>query len=335
MMVRVGINGFGSIGRRMLRIARDSSEVEIVHLNDVTKPEESALLLRYDTNYGRYPGEVGVDGDHLVVDGRRIRVTAERDPGDIPWGESGVQVVVESTGRFTDAAEAGRHLRDSVRKVVISAPARHEDLTLVLGVNEDRYDPAAHRIISNASCTTNCLAPVMKVVLDTFGVESGLMTTIHSYTNDQRLLDLPHTDPRRARAAALNLIPTTTGAAKAIGLVLPSLKGRMNGVSVRVPTPTVSLVDVTVRTERPVSVEAANRALAEAARGPLNGILGYTDDPVVSMDFRGDPRSSIVDGTSTMTIGDRLLKVISWYDNEWGYSARLVDVVAFLGRKGL
>ena len=334
--VRVGINGFGSIGRRMFRIASARSDVEIVHVNDITDPAMLAQLLKYDTTYGRFGGEVKAEGDAIVVDGRRIRVTAETDPAKISWRESGVEIVVESTGKFTDATKARVHIEQGgAKRVVISAPAKNEDLTVVLGVNADRYDPAHDRVVSMASCTTNCLAPVAKVLVDTFGVESGLMTTVHSYTNDQRLLDLPHKDPRRARAAALNMIPTTTGAAKAIGLVVPELKGKMNGLSIRVPTPTVSVIDLVVRTERPVTAEAANEALEAAADGPMRGILGVTHEPLVSQDFRGDERSSIVDALSTMTMGDRMLKVVSWYDNEWGYSTRLVDLCGFLAEKGV
>ncbi len=334
--VRVGINGFGSIGRRMFRIASARSDVEIVHVNDITDPAMLAQLLKYDTTYGRFGGEVKAEGDAIVVDGRRIRVTAETDPAKISWRESGVEIVVESTGKFTDATKARVHIEQGgAKRVVISAPAKNEDLTVVLGVNADRYDPAHDRVVSMASCTTNCLAPVAKVLVDTFGVESGLMTPVHSYTNAQRLLDLPHKDPRRARAAALNMIPTTTGAAKAIGLVVPELKGKMNGLSIRVPTPTVSVIDLVVRTERPVTAEAANEALEAAADGPMRGILGVTHEPLVSQDFRGDERSSIVDALSTMTMGDRMLKVVSWYDNEWGYSTRLVDLCGFLAEKGV
>ena len=320
----------------MFRIASARSDVEIVHVNDITDPAMLAQLLKYDTTYGRFGGEVKAEGDAIVVDGRRIRVTAETDPAKISWRESGVEIVVESTGKFTDATKARVHIEQGgAKRVVISAPAKNEDLTVVLGVNADRYDPAHDRVVSMASCTTNCLAPVAKVLVDTFGVESGLMTTVHSYTNDQRLLDLPHKDPRRARAAALNMIPTTTGAAKAIGLVVPELKGKMNGLSIRVPTPTVSVIDLVVRTERPVTAETANEALEAAADGPMRGILGVTHEPLVSQDFRGDERSSIVDALSTMTMGDRMLKVVSWYDNEWGYSTRLVDLCGFLAEKGV
>lgn len=336
MTVRVGINGgAGSIGRRMFRIASQRAGIEIVQVNDVTDTAAMAHMMKYDTTYGPYPGTVRADGDDAIsVDGRRVRVTTGKEPTAIPWQD--VDVVVEATGRFTDAAVARGHLdAKGVKRVIISAPAKNEDLTIVLGVNEDRYDPARHRIVSNASCTTNCLGPVAKVLMEAFGIEEGLMTTVHSFTNDQRLLDLPHADPRRARAAGQNMIPTTTGAAKAIGLVLPELKGRLNGLSIRVPTPAVSVIDLVVRTTRPASADAANAALKAASEGSLRGILGYTEEPLVSQDFRQDPRSSIVDALSTMAVGERMLKVISWYDNEWGYATRLVDLVAYLGQRGL
>jgi glyceraldehyde 3-phosphate dehydrogenase len=334
--VRVGINGgAGSIGRRMFRIAAARPGIEIVQVNDIVDTETMAHMLRYDTTYGPYVGTVAADGpEAIVVDGRRVRVTTGKDPASTPW--QGVDVVVEATGRFTDATAARGHLEaQGVKRVIISAPAKNEDLTIVLGVNEDRYDPERHRVVSNASCTTNCLAPLAKVVLDTFGIEEGLMTTVHSFTNDQRLLDLPHKDPRRARAAGQNMIPTTTGAAKAIGLVLPELKGKLNGLSIRVPTPAVSVVDLVVRTGRDVDVQAANAALKAASEGALKGILGYSDEPLVSQDFRGDARSSIVDALSTMVTGTRMLKVVSWYDNEWGYSARLVDLAMYMAKRGL
>jgi glyceraldehyde 3-phosphate dehydrogenase len=333
--VRVGINGgAGSIGRRMFRIASRRPDVEIVQVNDVVDTRAMAHMLRYDTTYGPYPGTVEAAGDGAIrVDGREVRVTSGKDPASIDW--DGVDVVVEATGRFTDAEVARGHLRGDVRRVVISAPAKNEDLTIVLGVNQERYDPARHRIVSNASCTTNCLAPVAKVLLESFGIEEGLMTTVHSYTNDQRLLDLPHRDPRRARAAAQNMIPTTTGAAKSIGLVLPDLKGKLNGLSIRVPTPAVSVVDLVVRTERPATVDSVNAAMRAASEGALKGILGYTEEPLVSQDFRQDERSSIVDALSTMTIGERMVKVVAWYDNEWGYATRLVDLVAYLAERGL
>ncbi|MCL6594620.1 MAG: type I glyceraldehyde-3-phosphate dehydrogenase [Firmicutes bacterium] len=334
--VRVGINGgAGSIGRRVMRIASTRPGIEIVQVNDITDTATMAHMLRYDTTYGPYPGKVEAAGEDAVsVDGRRVRVTSAKDPESIPW--EGVDVVVEATGRFTDANVARQHLRPGgPRRVIISAPAKNEDITVVLGVNEERYDPERHFVLSNASCTTNCLAPVAKVLHEAFGVVEGLMTTVHSYTNDQRLLDLPHRDLRRARAAGQNMIPTTTGAAKAIGLVLPELKGRLNGLSIRVPTAAVSVVDLVVRTERPVSVESVNAALREASEGALRGILGYSEEPLVSQDFRGDARSSIVDAPSTMVVGEHMAKVVAWYDNEWGYATRLVDLVAYLAERGL
>jgi glyceraldehyde 3-phosphate dehydrogenase len=334
--VRVGINGgAGSIGRRVMRIASTRPGIEIVQVNDITDTATMAHMLRYDTTYGPYPGKVEAAGEEAVsVDGRRVRVTSAKDPASIPWED--VDVVVEATGRFTDANAARQHLRpDGPRRVIISAPAKNEDITVVLGVNEDRYDPERHFVLSNASCTTNCLAPVAKVLHEAFGVVEGLMTTVHSYTNDQRLLDLPHRDLRRARAAGQNMIPTTTGAAKAIGLVLPELKGRLNGLSIRVPTAAVSVVDLVVRTDRPVSVESVNAALREASEGALSGILGYSEEPLVSQDFRGDARSSIVDAPSTMVVGEHMAKVVAWYDNEWGYATRLVDLVAYLAKRGL
>jgi glyceraldehyde 3-phosphate dehydrogenase len=333
--VRVGINGgAGSIGRRMFRIAASRPGIEIVQVNDIVDTQTMAHMLRYDTTYGPYQGSVAADGpDAVVVDGRRVRVTSGKDPASTTWQD--VDIVVEASGRFTDANQARGHLESGVKRVIISAPATHEDLTIVLGVNEGRYDPAKDRVVSNASCTTNCLGPVAKVLLDAFGIEEGLMTTVHSFTNDQRLLDLPHKDPRRARAAGQNMIPTTTGAAKAIGLVLPELKGKLNGLSIRVPTPAVSVIDLTVRTTRDVDADAVNAALKAASAGPLKGILGYTEEPLVSQDFRQDERSSIVDALSTMVIGGRMAKVVSWYDNEWGYSARLVDLALYMAGRGL
>ena len=334
--VRVGINGgAGSIGRRMFRIAASRPGIEIVQVNDIVDTAQLARMLRHDTTYGAYPGTVEADGpDAIIVDGRRVRVTTGKDPASTPWQD--VDLVVEASGRFTDANVARGHLEaPGVKRVIISAPASHEDLTVVLGVNQERYDPAAHRVVSNASCTTNCLAPLAKAILDAFGIEEGLMTTVHSYTNDQRLLDLPHKDPRRSRAAGQNMIPTTTGAAKAIGLVLPALNGKMNGLSIRVPTPAVSVVDLVVRTERDVDVRSANEALRAASEGTMKGILGYTEEPLVSQDFRQDPRSSIVDALSTMTVGTRMLKAVSWYDNEWGYSCRLVDLALYMAERGL
>src|SRR5262249_12669467 len=323
MAIRVGINGFGRIGRNLFRAAEGDKDIDIVAVNDITDPKTLAHLLKYDSVLGNLKSDVGSGADSVTVDGHKIHVFKERDPAKIDWPALGVEVVVESTGLFTNAEDARKHLRGSVKKVVISAPAKGEDITICLGVNDKNYDPPKHNVISNASCTTNCLAPLAKVVHENFGIESGLMTTIHSYTNDQKLLDLPHSDMRRARAAVLSMIPTSTGAAKAIGLVLPELKGKLDGIAIRVPTPDVSLVDLTVRTAKPVSVESANAALKSAADGPLKGILQYTDEELVSADFLHNPHSSIVDGPLTKTIGDRMLKVFSWYDNEWGFSVRL------------
>jgi glyceraldehyde 3-phosphate dehydrogenase len=335
MALRVGINGFGRIGRQTLKaLLERHPDIEVVAINDITDTHTNAHLLKYDSTYGRFPGEVGVEGNDLVVNGRRIQVVAQRDPAAIPWGDLGVSLVVESTGLFTDAEKAAAHLRGGARKVIISAPAKNEDITLVLGVNENAYDPAKHHIISNASCTTNCLAPVAKVLNDTFGIEKALMTTVHSYTNDQRILDQVHKDLRRARTAGANIIPTSTGAAKATALVIPELKGKFDGYSLRVPTVTVSTIDLVTTLKKPTSRDAVNQAFKDAAKGPLNGILDYTDEPLVSSDFRGDSHSAIVDGQSTMVIGDNFVKVIAWYDNEWGYSCRVSDLVDFLGKKG-
>ncbi|HEY7357846.1 MAG TPA: type I glyceraldehyde-3-phosphate dehydrogenase [Ktedonobacterales bacterium] len=335
MALRVGINGFGRIGRQTLKaLLERHPDIEVVAINDITDTHTNAHLLKYDSTYGRFPGEVGVAGNDLVVNGRRIQVVAQRDPAAIPWGDLGVSLVVESTGLFTDAEKAAAHLRGGARKVIISAPAKHEDITLVLGVNENAYDPAKHHIISNASCTTNCLAPVAKVLNDTFGIEKALMTTVHSYTNDQRILDQVHKDLRRARTAGANIIPTTTGAALAVALVIPELKGKFDGFSLRVPTVTVSTIDLVATLKKPASRDAINQAFKDAAKGHLNGILDYTDEPLVSSDFRGDSHSAIVDGLSTMEIGENFVKVIAWYDNEWGYSCRVSDLVDFLGKKG-
>jgi len=334
MGVRVGINGFGRIGRQTLKaIIERTKEVEVVAINDLVDTELNALLFRYDSTYGRYPGTVDHTADSLIVDGREIRVLKEKDPASLPWRDLGVDIVVESTGIFTDAEKAKAHLDAGARKVIISAPAKNEDVTIVLGVNEEMYDPAAHNIISNASCTTNCLAPVAKVVNDRFGIVRGLMNTIHSYTNDQRILDVAHKDPRRARSAGQNIIPTTTGAARALALVIPQLKGKFDGFSLRVPTPTVSVVDFTAQLERGVTAAALNDAFRAAEAGPMSGILGVTDEPLVSMDFKGDSRSAIVDSKSTMVIGDELVKVVAWYDNEWGYSCRVADLVAYVGQR--
>jgi glyceraldehyde 3-phosphate dehydrogenase len=336
MTIRVGINGFGRIGRQSIKaiLERHSSTVEVVAVNDLTDTQTNAHLLKYDSTYGHFPGTVEATSDSLIVNGHTIKVIAQRDPGLIPWSDLGVDVVIESTGFFTDADKASAHLKGGAKKVIISAPAKGEDLTVVLGVNDNVYDPAKHHIISNASCTTNCLAPTAKVLNDTFGIERGLMNTIHSYTNDQRIQDQVHKDLRRARAAAANIIPTTTGAARALALVIPELKGRFDGMSLRVPTVTVSVVDFVATTRKGVSVEAVNNAFKEAAAGSLKGILGYTEEPLVSSDFRGDDRSSIVDGLSTMVLGDNMVKVIAWYDNEWGYSNRVADLANFVGQKG-
>ena len=327
MAIRVGINGFGRIGRNLYRAAMDDKDIEIVAVNDITDPETLAHLLKYDSVLGNLKANVSSGEANVKVDGKSVKVFKEKDPAKIDWPSMDVSVVVESTGLFTNAEDARKHLRGPVKKVIISAPAKGEDITLCLGVNDKAYDSSKHTVISNASCTTNCLAPVAKVLHEAFGIESGLMTTIHSYTNDQKLLDLPHKDLRRARAAGLSMIPTSTGAAKAIGLVLPELKGKLDGVAIRVPTPDVSLVDLTVRTAKPLSAQSANEALKTAANGPLKGILQFCDEELVSADFLHNPHSSIVDGPLTNAIGDRLVKVFSWYDNEWGFSCRLRDVI--------
>ena len=335
MAVKVGINGFGRIGRNVVRAALHRNDIEFVAVNDLTDTKTLAHLLKYDSVLGTLPVEIHAEGDAILVGGKRIKVFATKDPAQLDWNSVGAQIVIESTGKFTDAKDACKHLRGSVKKVIISAPAKNEDVTLVLGVNDAAYDPAKHNIISNASCTTNCLAPVVKVLQDTVGIQKGSMTTIHSYTNDQNVLDFPHKDLRRARAAALNMIPTTTGAAKAIGLVMPELKGKLDGYSMRVPTPDVSVVDLVVLTSRPTTAEEVNAAFKAAADGPMKGILAYTEDPVVSTDMLHNPNSSIVDGQMTKVLDGNLLKVISWYDNEWGYSCRVVDLIAFLTKKGL
>ena len=334
MTTRVGINGFGRIGRQSLKaLIERTPDVEVVAVNDLVETSLNALLFKHDSTYGAYPGTVEHTDDTLIVDGREIRVFKETDPGALPWGDLGVDIVIESTGRFTDATKAKAHLDAGARKVIISAPAKNEDVTIVLGVNDGMYDPDRHHVISNASCTTNCLAPAAKVVHDLLGIERGLMNTIHSYTNDQRILDVAHKDPRRARAAGLNIIPTTTGAAKALALVIPDLKGRFDGFSLRVPTPTVSVVDFTADVRRETTVEELNEAFRAAAAGPMAGILGVSDEPLVSSDFRADPRSSIVDAASTMVIGGTMVKVIAWYDNEWGYSCRVADLVGFVAKR--
>jgi glyceraldehyde 3-phosphate dehydrogenase len=334
MATRVGINGFGRIGRQSLKaLIERAPDVEVVAVNDLVETSLNALLFKHDSTYGAYPGDVGHTDDSLIVDGREIKVLKEKDPAALPWGELGVDIVVESTGIFTSAEKARAHIDAGAKKVIISAPAKGEDITIVLGVNDDRYDPASHHIISNASCTTNCLAPAAKVVHDLLGIERGLMNTIHSYTNDQRILDVAHKDPRRARSAGQNIIPTTTGAAKALALVIPDLKGRFDGFSLRVPTPTVSVVDFTAEVGRETTVEELNAAFRAAEAGPMKGILGVSDEPLVSMDFKGDERSSIVDSASTMVIGGTMVKVIAWYDNEWGYSCRVADLVAHVAAR--
>jgi glyceraldehyde 3-phosphate dehydrogenase len=332
MAVKVGINGFGRIGRNVYRAAQGRRDLEIVAVNDITDPPTLAHLLKYDSILGTYAGAVRADGDALNVDGTRVKVFAERDPGNLPWKDMGIEIVIESTGLFTDATKAKAHIdKGGAKKVIISAPAKNEDITIVLGVNGERYDPRQHHIVSNASCTTNCLAPVAKVIHDSFGIEAGLMTTIHSYTSDQRLLDAPHKDLRRARAAALSLIPTSTGAATAMALVMPELKGKFHGISLRVPTPDVSLVDLAVTTRDAVSAETINEVLREAAASDLKGILAVTEEELVSSDFKGNPYSAIVDAPLTMVVGDRHGKVFAWYDNEWGYSCRVVDLTVFMG----
>jgi len=316
-------------------IERQGENLEVTVVNDLTDTKTNAHLFKYDTNYGLYPGEVEATEDSIVVDGRKVRVIAERDPAKIPWRDFGVEIVLESTGLFTDAAKAAAHLEGGAKKVIISAPAQGEDVTVVLGVNEEHYQPAKHRILSNASCTTNCIAPVVKVLQQSFGVKHGLMTTVHAYTNDQRLLDMYHSDLRRARAAALNIVPTTTGAARAVGLVIPELQGRLHGLALRVPTSTVSIVDFVADLEKEVSVEEVNNAFREAALGPLNGILEYCEEPLVSIDFKGNPASSIVDAALTIVMAGNMVKVMSWYDNEWGYSCRVADLAVYLAEKGL
>ncbi len=335
MAIKVGINGFGRIGRNVLRAALNNPEIEFVATNDLTDTKTLAHLLKYDSTLGQLPMDVRADGDTIHYGDRTIKVFAVRDPAEIDWTGVGAEIVIESTGRFTDGAAAAKHRRGSVKKVIISAPASNEDLTIVLGVNNQMYDAAKHNIISNASCTTNCLAPFVKVLHDTFGVEKGSMTTIHSYTNDQSLLDAPHSDLRRARAAAINMIPTSTGAAKAIGLVLPELKGKLDGYAMRVPTPDVSVTDLVCITNRNTTTEEVNQALKAAAEGPMKGILAYTTDPVVSTDMLRNPNSSIIDAQLTKVIGGNLVKVVAWYDNEWGYSNRVVDLCLFLAQKGL
>jgi len=337
MKTRIGINGFGRIGRLTLRAINQyqKDKLEVVAINDLTDTKTNAHLLKWDSVYGRYPGEVGAKDDAIIVDGKEIKVLTERDPGAIAWQDYGVDIVIESTGLFTDATKAAAHLQGGAKKVIISAPAKNEDATIVLGVNEDQYDPSKHKVISNASCTTNGIAPPVKVLYQNFGVSKGLMTTIHSYTNDQKILDVFHKDLRRARAAALNLIPTTTGAAKAVTQVIPELKGRIHGLAFRVPTPTVSVIDFVADLDKEVTVEQVNQAFQTAAAGPLAGILEYCEEELVSMDFKGNPASSIIDGQSTMVIGGNMVKILAWYDNEWGYSCRLGDLAVYMAGKGL
>jgi len=338
MAVKVGINGFGRIGRITFRAITEKygDSIDVVAINDLSDPETNAHLLKHDSNYGHFPGKVEVTADGFIVNGEPVKVFAERDPANLKWGDLGVDIVVESTGFFTDATKARAHIESGgAKKVIISAPAKNEDGTFVLGVNSDLYDPAKHHVISNASCTTNCLAPIAKVILDTFGIESGFMNTVHSYTNDQKIADQVHDDLRRARAAAVSIIPSSTGAAKAISLVIPELKGKLDGAAMRVPTPTVSVVDLVVNTSKAVTAQAANDAFRAAAAGNMKDILGVEDEELVSVDFRGDSRSSIVDAPSTKVMGENLLKVVSWYDNEWGYSCRVADLINYMVSKGL
>ena len=337
MATRIGINGFGRIGRQVTRVIIESypQKLEVAAVNDLADAKTNAHLFKYDTNYGVYPGTVGTSNGSLVIDDREVRVYSERDPASIPWAELGVEVVVESTGLFTDAQKAGAHIQAGAKKVIISAPAKNEDLTLVLGVNDGRYDPAQHNIVSNASCTTNCFAPMVKVLHDSFGVKYGLMSTIHAYTNDQKILDQVHSDLRRARAAAMNIIPTSTGAASAVGLVLPELKGKLHGLAFRVPTSTVSVTDFVATIASEVTVEQVNNAFNAAAEGPLKGILQYSDEPLVSSDFRGNPHSCIIDAPSTIVMEGQMVKVLGWYDNEWGYSCRTADLCSFMVDKGM
>ncbi len=335
MAIKVGINGFGRIGRNIMRTALGDADFDFVAVNDLTDTKTLAHLLKYDSVMGNLEQEISADGDTINVNGESFKVFSEKDPSLIPWEEVGAEIVIESTGRFTKAEDAAKHLRGSVKKVIISAPAKGEDVTIVLGVNEEMYDAEKHNIISNASCTTNCLAPVAKVIHEKFGIENALMNTIHSYTNDQQLLDLPHKDLRRARAAGLSMIPTSTGAAKAVALVIPELEGKFDGISVRVPTPNVSLVDVVMNLEKETSTEEVNQVLKDAANEELKGILQFSEEPLVSIDFRGNPHSSIVDAENTKVIGGKTVKVLSWYDNEWGYSCRVRDLVKFIADKGL
>ena len=337
MAVKVGINGFGRIGRLTLRTILENypNEIEVVALNDLVDAKTNAHLFKYDSNYGIFKGEVGYEEKDIIVNGKKIVVYAEKDPANIPWGNHGVQIVIESTGLFTDAEKAKAHLHDSVKKIIITAPAKNEDVTIVLGVNENAYDPAKHNIISNASCTTNCLGPVAKVLQDSFGIVKGFMTTIHAYTNDQKVQDQAHKDLRRARAAGVNIIPTTTGAAKAISLVIPELKGKMHGLALRVPTATVSMVDLVVELQKEVTEQVINDAMKAAANGKMKGYFGVSEAPLVSVDFKGDSRSSILDAEYTMVLGGNMVKTLAWYDNEWGYSCRVADLIDYMVKRGL
>jgi len=337
MKTKIGINGFGRIGKAVLKASLENNcDVEVVAINSTSGPEKHSHIFKYDSLYGRMNEEIRATSDALYVGDKKIQFTAFRDPAQIPWGEMGVDIVIESTGIFLTKEDASKHLQGGAKKVIISAPAKSgEDLTIVMGVNEEQYDPENHHILSNASCTTNCLAPVAKVLEDNFGIKNGLMTTVHAYTNDQRILDLPHNDLRRARAAAESIIPTTTGAAKAVAKVIPSLEGKLNGMAMRVPIPVVSVVDLVVELNKETTAEEVNQKFKEAAEGSMEGVLGYTEEPLVSIDFKKDPRSSIIDALSTMMVGDKMLKVVSWYDNEWGYSNRIVDLAEFIAKKGI
>ena len=337
MATKIGINGFGRVGRQVLKAIFDyhKDRLEVVALNDLTDTKTNAHLLKYDSNYGKYPGTIEATADSIIVDGKKIKVIAEKDPAKIAWKDLGVEIVVESTGRFTEADKAAAHFQGGAKKVIITSPAKGEDITIVLGVNENKYDPAKHRIISNASCTTNGIAPIVKVLHESFGVSKGLMTTAHAYTNDQRILDTVHNDLRRARAAALSIIPTTTGAAKMVAQVIPELKGKIHGIALRVPTPTVSIVDFVAVLNRDVTVEEVNNALRTASQKSLKGIMEYCEEPLVSIDFKGNPASSIIDALSTMVIGGNMVKVLGWYDNEWAYSCRVADLATYMAKKGL
>jgi glyceraldehyde 3-phosphate dehydrogenase len=337
MTTKIGINGFGRIGRLAFKAIKQRypNKLEVMVVNDLTDAKSNAHLLKYDSNYGIYPGTVEATGDSIVVDGKATKVTAERDPAKIKWSDYGVAIVIESTGLFTEAAKASAHFQGGAKKVIISAPAKDEDITIVLGVNEEKYDPAKHRVISNASCTTNCIAPVVKVLHQNFGFSKGLMTTVHAYTNDQKIMDIVHKDLRRARAAGMSIIPTTTGAAKAVTQVLPELKGKLHGLALRVPVTTVSLCDLVADLEKPATAEEVNKAFRAAADGKMKGILEYCEEPLVSIDFKGNPASSIVDAPSTMILGGNMVKVLAWYDNEWGYSCRMADLISYIADKGL